>query len=258
MKSLLTPVKLLSSVAAAAAISAVLPFAAQAQNTVDFGDSWDGPQNSLQNRLDQLIQGGTLDTSTESGAELFKPIADKRVLGRILFEVAKNSPQNEVGIYNPNNPTQKIPLFPGYQEGGDVAVPAGGISYDQIQAAFGDVVFGFYLKGPGGEFYSEVNLNAWNGNVYDQFVAYQGDGELAIDKNTKRVGVQREVLGSTEWIIAFEDLRLDESDKDYNDFVAYVKYIEEAEDVPEPATMLGLAAVAGGGFLTLRRRRKSA
>lgn len=61
-----------------------------------------------------------------------------------------------------------------------------------------------------------------------------------------------------DWIIlGFEDI-VGGGDRDYNDVIFAVRGIQHGappEDVPEPSALLGIAALAIGGFTTLRRRK---
>ncbi|NEP45792.1 MAG: PEP-CTERM sorting domain-containing protein [Okeania sp. SIO2H7] len=110
--------------------------------------------------------------------------------------------------------------------------------------------FGFFLKSKNdGYFYTEDALNQ-NGN--EQSVIYQGGGDVDIQIP---YGARPGNFDEDDWIIAFEDVLLDVSDKDYNDFVVLVTDLEAA-DVPEPATLAGLGLVAAAMAVSRRRQNK--
>jgi hypothetical protein len=247
MKSFLTPVKVLTAMTAAAALSAALPFAANAQSNtghVVFGTSDDKPaaSNTLQKLLEDETTGTPIDTvNDETGAELFQSIVGNDVASTLLIEVAGFKNNNKVGIYDPVT-NKKVYLF----SGGDAPPQSRSIAYNDLfhPTNFGPAFegkFGFFLEGPGGVFYSQFSKNV---DGKDYFLAYEMGEDTTIGGVTG---------GQNTYVFAFEDKRVN-SDMDYNDFVATVSGVT---DVPEPATMLGLAAFAGGA-LALRRRQQSA
>ena len=79
-------------------------------------------------------------------------------------------------------------------------------------------------------------------------VAFEGDGD-----KIKLPGNKPGAWGSSSYILAWEDVAYNASDKDFNDFVVYV---ESVGGVPEPGT---LALLAGGllGLGTAARRRRA-
>ena len=255
MKLSLTVPKLLGAIATTTMLTTIVPDVASAQ--VDFGTSSDGPGASLQEQLDDLIPRAEdkIDTvNDETGAETFQTIG-KGVTSFLLFEIAGFAPFNTVGLYNSNGDMKE--LF----SGSDAGVTQARINKNEL-ANDGFDEFGLYLTNKNGQtFYSETGRNAGG---YDYFLAYQGSDENPIglrgltDNNLNDQGGRPRNnlnLRSNDFLFAFEDLPWGSSDKDYNDFVGVIRNVEVA-DVPEPTTMLGLAAVAGGA-LALRRRRQT-
>jgi hypothetical protein len=241
--------KVLGTIATVATLTTALSSAANAQ--VNFGTSSDGPGASLQEQLDALDAG--IDTvNDESGAETFQTIG-KGVRSFLFFEIAGFAPFNTVGIYNSNGDIKE--LFTG-ADGNDGATRSRWIGQRELRNDGFDE-FGLYLTNKKGQtFYSETSKNA---DGQDYFLAYQGSGQVLKnidgDLNPNRDGDQtRFRLRDTDYLFAWEDLPWSSSDKDYNDFVGVIRNVEVSEDVPEPASMLGLAAIAGSVF-ALRRRQ---
>jgi hypothetical protein len=176
-----------------------------------FGTNTGNPANAAANRIDD-------------NADQVYDFAQYAVT-TLLIEIAGNKNQNEFGIYPIGNTSIKAPIFTGPEspsanaktitfDAGTTSVSVnGGTSVD-----FGGTQFGFYLKGPGGTFYSEQYLN---GGSLDQLVTFVGANTL---------------FHSYDRILAFEDLPLNSSDKDYNDLVVGLTVV-----VPEPSTY-----IAGG------------
>jgi hypothetical protein len=164
------------------------------------------------------------------------------------IEVSAHSGINTFGIYDINDQFNTLQLFSAAESAGDqrflsltdtfLFSVAGGAS-----AQFSGATFGYYLAGANGTiFYSQAHLNGGN----DHMVAFQGDGDR-IKLPTRNPGE----WGSSSYIQAWEDLPLNGSDKDYQDFVVY---IESITPVPEPGT-IALLGLAGLGMSLIRRRK---
>lgn len=259
----------LASTTTLAVALGTVAIAPQSAKAASFGSSGDNSKElcdyradcSLQTLLDEITTNpGDIDTlGDQSAVELFMPNASSSFTSSFMFEVAGHKNFNEFGIYKKGTPGTRITLFDGaaspdsmepfpnqamLQFAGNGAAKYNGTVYND----FGNE-FGFFLKTKNhGYFYTEDALNE---NGYEQSVIYQGDGSVDLQ-------IPYGVPGSfdeNDWIIGFEDWILNESDKDYNDFVVLVSDLEAA-DVPEPATMAGLGLVAAAMAVSRRRQNK--
>ena len=186
---------------------------------------------------------------------------------KITLEIAGNANSNTFGIFDPTNSSNVLQLFSGQASagwstqlqnlgGGNYTATyfdANGAFISQSSVHFGATnLFGYYLSGPGGTFFSDASMNAAGGNTYPngapQMVAYEGD-----NMTTLKTGNTSGLFLPNEYLLAWEDTPWASSDLDYNDFVVLV---ESVHPVPEPAVlgMFGLGVLMLGGFAALRRR----
>lgn len=178
----------------------------------------------------------------------------------LLLEIAGNRTGNNFGIYNLNNTSQKLQIFPGSAAGVSfqtVTFSAGVATVGSSSLTVGNA-FGFYLSGAGGTFYSRQSDNAGS---YDQMVTLQTSANKTLNLNAPGLGSSW--VNSTtpsiawnvgEYLLGWEDLRWDNSDKDYQDMLVKVS----AVPVPEPTTLIaGALLLLPFAASTLRFVRKN-
>jgi hypothetical protein len=229
----------------------------------------DGAGTGLQDLLDGITKPGTPNFDVYHGqtspSAYWSTSASGLGENRIMFEIAGYANSNSFGIFDPTDPTNRLQLFGGSAShnaattlmwNGDGSFTAtylngNGQSLGTADASFGATnLFGYYLDNGHGEvFFSVLGLNS-DGTPH--MVAYQGNGQTKLDNVSTG---QYATFGTSDYILAWEDLPFSRSDMDYNDFVVMV---ESVHPVPEPASLgvFGLGVLLLGAAVGLHRRRR--
>ncbi len=172
---------------------------------------------------------------------------------KIVIEIAGNADDNTFGIYDLSNTGNRLEIFSGNSSAGDSSVVeflGGGkyeLNFGNDDATFSSGAnFGFYLSGPGGDFFSD---NEENPNGSEQVVAYNGDDKRKADF----FGAGASTWQSGEWVLAWEDLKYIGNDQDFNDFAVLVESVTPVPG-PAPLALFGAGLLAAAGFANRRRR----
>ncbi len=181
---------------------------------------------------------------------------------QVIIEIAGNSAENVIGVYDVADPDKKVVLFDGAATAGTKSSLSfsddGSVEIMFVDSGvdFAGNQFGFYMASPvygedneGGKiiigtnyFYSDTTLND---DQYDHMWAVQGNGTDIIDLPNSPAGQ----FAVDEYMLAFEDT-FGGGDEDHNDFVFMV---ESINPVPVPgAILLGLLGMSAAG-LKLRK-----
>ena len=164
-------------------------------------------------------------------------------LATFIVQIAGLANQSSFGIYDASNPNTRVTLFNGAAglTTGDqalVSILADGsvrLNFADTGVDFAGNAFGYYLTAGSTTLFSQMSLNGG----HDQMVAFRGDDDsIMIGQYAAGPWSQNEFL------LAWEDIRGQGSDRDFNDFVAIV---ESVSGVSEPTTL----ALLGLGLLTL-------
>ena len=216
---------------------------------------------TLQALLDSYTIGGdsSIDVTTDQveGAEYWRNTDSGITPTRLVADYSVNSHVNSFGIFDRNDASNRFELFDGANSAGDITafgMDADGSIWTGSLWGFGDsgedfssTTFGFYVDTGSSIFFSDSRLNAGSSQ---QMVAFQGTNQDDIDLPGFG-GAASWTQGG--WVLAFEDTVYIDSDKDFNDFVVF---IESAEPVSEPGTVLLIAMGLFG--LSIARRRVAA
>lgn len=206
----------------------------------------DGPGVDLQTILNTMFGGVSATTGQQSSGmwAAVDPTAAS-IFPTLRFEYAGNANSNVFGIWSGTDTTAITAhdIFTGpaspnliaqltWNAAGQLSISGGaGVASVTNFAGINPNMFGFYLRtGAGETFYTVDQLNGGRA----QALAY------------------RELSGAA-WALAFEDVNLQSSDKDYNDMVVRV---ESIKPIPEPASVLLLGSgLAGIGLWGIKRRK---
>lgn len=221
---------------------------------------------SLQDALDdRTLDGEFLDVNEDQvgNDELWTLASINNGTAMIMFELGSFANSNAMGIYDPHNTANTLELFAGVAGTGTKVML---VESDTTPGLYGTCVFldmgctatgnaisltsgtfGFYLDSPaagGTRFYSQADLNtdAAPDGTTDHMVAFAGDGTDSIDP---RLTDDYGIFAPGEYIVAWEDLLLTGSDRNYADMVVLMESIVPVPE-PGPLALLGAALLALG------------
>ncbi|NOT01928.1 MAG: DUF4114 domain-containing protein [Phycisphaerales bacterium] len=214
--------------------------------------------STLQGVFDDLyVSGPGVDADDDQiSAALFENQASGGAVATFIIELAGFASTNRFGIYSGGDSSNKAEVFNGSHTAGDQAVisfMANGdikVNFVVVANGFGDR-FGFYLDVYGGDstldatYYSEDSLNGGDA----QALIYQGDDATKL----QLPGFSAGIFSNDEVIVAFEDVLLGSSDKDYDDLVVLVESV-----TPVPVPGAALLAIVGLPVVGWARRRFAA
>lgn len=244
------------SIGLSAAVLATLGFCAtQAQAACTFGVS---SEPTLQQSFDTLLGPGQLSAANDclaEGVDAAWTTSARNSGATVVLELAGNAGSNIFGVYDLNNPGNRVEIFQGIDGAGDSALIrlTGGpgaytlsITEDQQTRTLNltDSAFGFYLQGANGTFYSR---SSDNGGGVDYMYAYQGTGDTFVDGP---FSIVETVFRSSDYLLAWEDLP--NGDRDFQDFVVLTRSIVPAVPLPPAALVFASGLVGLAGFA--RRR----
>src|SRR5262245_37312624 len=226
---------------------------AHAHAACTFGNS---QETSLQGVFDSLFAPGALSAANDcvpSSADGSWTAAGP-VDATIIIELAGFADKNIFGIYDVSNPRSRVVAFGGAESSGATTtislVPSGAgydvFTDDVIKGHFDSSEFGFFLRAPRHKtFFSQSALNR---DEADHMYAYRGNDSLF--STGPLAGT---VFATSMYLLAFEDLPMRRSDRDFQDFVATVTFMAP---IPLPATAWLLGSVLM--VLTVWQRRSVA
>ncbi|MEE9293761.1 MAG: hypothetical protein V3W34_02190 [Phycisphaerae bacterium] len=192
---------------------------------------------------------------------LFESTASGGSVATFIIELAAFKETNVFGLFSLSDPSNKAEIFSGsdtagaqalvsFLDNGDIKVNG-----DLMATGFGDV-FGFYIDvyeadGDSSTLdYTLYTLDMLNMGGVAQALLYQGDDTTEL----KLPDLSPGIFTDDEWIVAFEDGRVDlgGSDENYTDLVVMVESI-----IPVPAPGAAGLAMVGFGMIGWIRRRTS-
>lgn len=241
----------------------------------------DGKGTGLQTKLNGLLQtpmvpgdtwnrgtlsngdyiNGTVQLGQSASDIVWGLVGGSASMTTIVLEIAGNASVNTFGFYDPANPTKRAQLINGAAttgsklyvrfNGTQLQSSGNGITFNNVaNGNFSSTSFGVYLGTPSRVLYSDPSLNGGNDNL----VAYQGYGSGNASRKIQ-AGSSLVKWDSSTYLMAWEDLNLPTSDKDYQDMVLLMSGVAP---VPEPSSYViaGLLLLPVLGAIRKQRSEK--
>jgi hypothetical protein len=228
------------------AATACLTTPAHAIVPVVFGQSWDGPTNTLQKIVDSVYGPGRIDVAHDYiGAHPGDPDpwfwVDNQFSALLLREIAGNANRNVVGWYLENG---HPPVIDGVDDGVVFDGPAGSGTTRVVIFPHTMTRFGFYMNpnGPGDAINAPEPEKFFTNRLYNDrgpdgsgavHAPFDGDVEALV------FDISRWTSPNT-WLVCFEDLDTGANpapcctptDNDFNDFVFEVTAFGATPTIP--------------------------
>ncbi|GBF81621.1 DUF4114 domain-containing protein [Aphanothece sacrum] len=234
--------------------------------------------SSLQTIMNGINSGINVKTD-QSSVALWNVTKSKNSAATMIIELAGLARVNTFGLYDPTNKSL-IQIFEGDDVGNATRKESATIAFTRVKNQYIVTItevqknknddkdglvttgtlnsnfFGFYLMNPQGIFYTEDSANQ---NGKPQTIVFDGNGNTL---NLKGAEINDTTFDKgDDFILAFEDIPFDRSDKDFNDMVLKVGGIgavtpEDTQTIPEPLTILGTFGAAGFGAFFKRKLAK--
>lgn len=221
------------------------------------GDTWNRGTKVNSDYINGTVQNGQTPNDV-----LWNLVGVASSSATIVLEIAGNASVNSFGFYDPANPTKRAQLFGGAASNGSKVYvrflgtqlqrSSNGTSWtDVANGNFSSATFGVYLGTPTRNLFSDPALNGGNDNL----IALQGFGSGSNSRKIKTGSTTVANWDANSYLMAWEDLNLPTSDKDYQDMVLLMSGVTP---VPEPSTMVIAVGLLVPILTSLRRRQSNA
>ena len=219
---------------------------------------------TLQQVFSGMFGAGQLnaDAFLPEGTDSYWEIPSSPGFSTVLIEIAGYQTVNTFGLYDPFSGAA-LQVFSGWNNQGDrrkISVTSNGVGWDftvrdlrgSTTVAFTTPQFGLYLDRDlvnATTLYSDSARNARGG---DQMRAFVGSGQTFLWSPYTPSTLVGTAFTPTDAILAWEDIVLANSDKDYQDMVILMRGVSSVPTLVSPASVVPLPAalwLLGLGFI---------